>query len=324
MALLANLLVSGGISFPSVAQPMWIVAALALNSVGAPTLAPARPSWIATVAPLPVAGAVCLGFYVFIYTPVATCMSPLREARKWYGTYVAKMEEGEEKEARKALRYIVQQLEVAAWGGPRHKEKAVLADPFLELSQWQGEEWKQNHPKGIPLTETPALAAGEAVKIDPDGTEGYWAKYQAYMALAMAATIDVKKLTNHTAQAMAEIVKRDPTEARFHFLLADLYFQLDDQSSWERESQEALRLDQIAVDPTRQLKASQRLQVQARLEPDNISIQYDLAEAFYREGDTESCKRAAEDVQRLDRNAKDSKKLSETQRQQVQLWLKTG
>jgi O-antigen ligase len=295
MALLANLLVSGGISSPSVAQPMWIVAALALNSVGAPTLARERPSWLAAIAPLPVAGVVCLGFYVFIYTPVATCMSPLREARKWYGTYATNMAEAQKNdstsaahkargEAKIALGYIVKQLEFAAWGGRRHKEKAVLVDSFVDLALWQGEEWKQNHPKGSPLNETPAIAAKEATRIDPEGREGYMAQYQANMTFANAATTEVHKFYEFAAQAMAEIVKRDPTEARFHFLLADLYFQLDDLASWEKESQEALRLDQIAVDPTRRIKPNQQLNIQACREPHNISIQEYQEQARYREG----------------------------------------
>src|SRR5205823_12113091 len=36
IALLTTLLVSGGISYPPVAQPLWIVAALAVNSLGQP------------------------------------------------------------------------------------------------------------------------------------------------------------------------------------------------------------------------------------------------------------------------------------------------
>ncbi len=338
MALLANLLVSGGISFPSVAQPMWIMAALALNSLGTPSLVPKQSSWLVTIAPLPIAAVVCLGFYVFIYSPVASCTSPLREARKWYGTYATKQEEAQgnesssaaqkaSSEAKRALRHIVEQLELAAWGGRRHKENAVLADPFVELAQWQGEEWRQNYRKGTPLIETrleAAIAAKEATKIDPDGTEGYWAQYQANITFAKAATTEVQKFYGFAAQAMAELVKRDPTEARFHYLLADLYFQLDDQFSWEKESQEALRLDEIAIDPTRRLKPSQRLQIQARRDPNDISVQYDLAEALYREGDTDAGRRAAEDVQRLDRDAKGPKKLTETQRQQVQVWLKIG
>src|SRR5260370_1028683 len=81
-----------------------------------------------------------------------------------------------------------------------------------------------------------------------EGTEGYWAKYQANMTFAKAATTDVRKFYEFASQAMAELDKRDPTEARFHFLLADLYYLLDDTASWEREAQEALRLDGISTD----------------------------------------------------------------------------
>lgn len=341
IAVLGNLLISGGISFPSVAQPMWIVAALALNSMGSPpALASQSRSWLATMAPMPIAIAiaVCLGFYVFIYSPVASCTAPLREARKYYGTYAIKLSEAQESQspsagqtaadqARKAMRYILQQLELAARGRPRHRENAVLADPFVELAQWQGEEWKSNYQKGAPLIETrlqAAIAAKEATKIDPEGSEGYWAQYQANMTFAKAATTQADKFYGFASQAMAELIKRDPTEARFHFLLADLHYQLDDLASWQSESQEAFRLDQIAIDPTRKLKPSQRLQIQARREPTNVSVHFELAEAFDREGDTDGCKRAAQEIQRLDRDAKDHAKLNESQRQKVQTWLKSG
>jgi len=265
-------------------------------------------------------------------------MSPLREARKYYGTYALKRAKVKAAtspldardaadEARKVLRYIVGQLELASWGGPKHKEKGVLANPFVDLSQWEGEEWKQNYRKGAPLIEarlTAAKAAKEATIIDPEGAEGYWAQYQANMIFAKAATTEINRFLEFESQAMAQLVRLDPTEARFHYLLADLHFQLDDQASWDHESQEAIRLDQISTDPNRKLKPSQRLQIQARRHPDNISIQYELAEALDREGDKDACKEVAEEVQRLDRVGKDPAKLTDSQRQQVQAWLKTG
>jgi O-antigen ligase len=338
VALLANLSISGGISFPSVAQPMWIVGALALNSLPQPISAPQQRSWFATMAPLPIAVVACLGVYVFICSPVISCSTPLREARKYYGTYAIKMANAQSAEspsaaqksgaeARDVLRHIVSQLQLAAWGSPKHKENAVLADPFVELAQWKGEEWKQVYRKGAPLIEArqqAASAAKEATRLDPEGTEGYWAQYQANMTFAKAATTEVRKFYEFASQAMGELVKRDPTEARFHFLLADLWYLLDDTASWEKEAQEALRLDEISTDPTRKLKPSQRLRILSRRQPNDTQLQFQLAEALEREGLEEEVKPVAREIGRLDREAQGDAKLTEPQRRQVEAWLKSG
>jgi len=337
VALLANLSISGGISFPSVAQPMWIVAALALNSLTQPGLAPQQRSWLATMAPLPIAAVACLGFYVFIYSPVVSCSTPLREARRFYGTYAIKRTNAQDSdspsaaqksatEARDVLRHVVSQLQLAAWGSPKHKENAVLADPFVELAQWEGEEWKQVYRKGAPLIETrqqAAKAAKEATRLDPEGTEGYWAEYQANMTFAKAATTEVRKFYEFALQAMAELVKRDPTEARFHFLLADLHYLLDDTASWEKEAQEALRLDEVSTDPTRKLKLSQRLRILSRRQPNDIQLQFQLAEALEREGLEDEVKPVAREISRLDKEAQADAKLTEPQRKQLETWLKS-
>jgi hypothetical protein len=159
--------------------------------------------------------------------------------------------------------------------------------------------------------------------LDPEGAEGYWAQYQANMTFAKAATTDVRKFYEFASQAMTELVKRDPTEARFRFLLADLHYLLDDKASWERESEEAMRLDEVSTDPTRMLKASQRLRILARRQPNDIQLQFKLAEALEREGLEEEVKPVARDISRLDKEAQADSKLTEPQRKQLEAWLKS-
>jgi tetratricopeptide (TPR) repeat protein len=339
IGLLASLLVGAGIGYPSVAQPLWVMAALAVNSLGqlVPIVQPR--SWLAAMAPLPVAGVICLGFCIFIYSPVAACMGPLREARSYYGTYAVKLEEGQQNESRtaaqqamleaqKTLTHIVSQLRLSAFGSPRHRgQEAVLASPFVELAEWKAEEWKHNYAHGqaqIDVRQTARSAAEHAIRLDPDGLDGYWAKYHVNMIFAKGAKTEVRKFYEDASQAMARLVDLDPTEARFHFELADLKFQLDDQAGWEKESQEALGLDEISTDPTRKLKPSQRLLVLSRQEPGNIGLRFDLAQALYHEGDTERGKKTAEEVQRLDQETNAPARLSEAQRKQIEAWLKSG
>jgi hypothetical protein len=336
IGLMASLLVGAGIAYPSVAQPLWVMAALAVNSQ--PLLIARSRSWLSVTAPLPVVGAICLGFYLFIYSPVASCMGPLREARSYYGTYAVKREEALDKESAAAaqqanqethelLKKIVGLLRQSALGSPKHREEAVLATPFVELAEWKAEEWKHNYAHGqaqIDVRETARSAAELAIRLDPEGMDGYWAKYHINLIFAKGAVTEVQTFYRDASKAMSQLVERDPTEARFHFELADLRFQQYDPVSWERESQEALRLDEVSTDATRKLKPSQRFLILSRREPSNIGLRFDLAQALYQEGDTEKGKKTAEEVQRMDQETNAPARLTDDQRQQVQSWLKSG
>jgi O-antigen ligase len=79
IALLLNLTVSGGISFPSVAQPLWVLAALALNTL--PEQPIDVPSWdrIVRLAPIPIAGGLCLAYLLLVQQPVSDAAAALRE-----------------------------------------------------------------------------------------------------------------------------------------------------------------------------------------------------------------------------------------------------
>jgi O-Antigen ligase len=337
VALLANLMVSGGITYPSVALPMWVVAALAVNSMGKPAVAPGQKRWLSVMWPLPVTAVACLGFYLFIYSPVANCTGHLREARRWNASYFAKREEAQTSnsaaagqkvgsDAQDILKHIVDELQLSAWGSRRHKEEAPLADPYTELAQWLADEWRLSMRQGreqIDIRHQAALAADKAIKLDPEGSEGYWAKYQANMIFAKGSTMETRKFLEFAAQAMEKLAAKNPTDARFHYQLADLRLQLDDLAGWEAESREAVRLDEIATDPTRKLKPSQRLQIQARQDPTNLSLRFELAQALFSEGDVESGRKVAEEVQRMDRETNTPAKLTDAQREQIQAWLKS-
>src|SRR5262249_2930896 len=79
-ALLVNLSVSGGIGFPSVAGPLWVAVALTLSAL------PPRPlPWLsrpgaAQILPLPIFGALALGYALYLVYPVMSSDSLQREA----------------------------------------------------------------------------------------------------------------------------------------------------------------------------------------------------------------------------------------------------
>ena len=84
-ALLLNLLVSGGIAMPSVAQPLWVMAALALNSIDpAPPAARRSTNWLPRMLPLPVLGGIGVAYFLLLFYPVVNCGSALAKARVHY------------------------------------------------------------------------------------------------------------------------------------------------------------------------------------------------------------------------------------------------
>src|SRR5207248_11278494 len=131
---------------PSVAQPLWIMAALALNASAPPPAAPARPTnWLARMLPLPILGGAALAYFLLLFYPAVSASSALSEARRNYvdwHTEILPSWDGAESEEDKvrmgtaATRYL--EIILAPLG------RAVQADPvdsstWLELAEWYAE-----------------------------------------------------------------------------------------------------------------------------------------------------------------------------------------
>jgi tetratricopeptide (TPR) repeat protein len=87
-ALLLDLMTTGGISFPALAQPLWIVIALALNSLGPPAAAGVQVRHVlSAIIPLPVCAALAVDFFILIFIPVSSCQSNLNQARRLYADH---------------------------------------------------------------------------------------------------------------------------------------------------------------------------------------------------------------------------------------------
>jgi tetratricopeptide (TPR) repeat protein len=345
-ALLLNLLVSDGISLPSVAQPLWIVAALTLNTFAEP-LAEIKPrNWLAIMAPIPILGAVCLAYFQFLFDPTLSCSESLRKARLLYPYYWAKLDElGDQRpvtdqrkvrdEITRLLAAITKSLDVAASGELRQRHKPFRAEPLVELAQWYGEEWKYHTTaplRGpgstvqgqflINIRNKAARCAQEAIELDPEGLDGYRIKYQLNLTFAKGSETETKRFYELASEALTALVRRDPTEAGNHFQWAEVLFQLGNQPAGKKETEEALRLDRLSADPARKLRDSQRWRMLARLDPDNVTIHFQLTEALFMEGHREEARREADETLRLEQQANDPRNaLTERQRRDVKDWL---
>jgi O-antigen ligase/tetratricopeptide (TPR) repeat protein len=339
-ALLLNLLVSDGISLPSVAQPLWIVAALAVNTLSQPVATLNPKNWLGIMAPIPILAVIWLAYLLFLFDPTVTSCDSLGEGRRLYAHYREKMQElkelGQQKPApdtktvqdlqnlvTRLRAAIPTSLHVAAYGNSRQRQKPFRAEPLVDLAEWFGEEWNLRQAP-MELRQRAAQYAEAAIKLDPEGLEGYRIKYQLNLMFAKGSTTETKRFHELASEALKVLVRKDPTEAANHFQLADVLFKLGDQTAGKNEAQEALRLDQVSTDLARKLKQSQRQQLLARLDPDNVLVHYQLAEALYREGDKEGAEREAEQTLRLDRqHTKDAgNSFTDWQRRNAQDWAR--
>jgi O-antigen ligase/polysaccharide polymerase Wzy-like membrane protein/tetratricopeptide repeat protein len=275
-ALLLNLTVSGGISFPSVAQPLWFMAALAWNTL------PPRPvtrfggSWLGRSLPVPVFAAGCLIYAFFVFVPVWGCLGYLREAAAEIPRWTEKFDPEWRKKLAEGpnaggwVNLVNRNRTFLDQAILRPLRKAVEQDsgnayPCSELASWYGERWKLS-----PTIELRGAAVGmarAAQKLDPEGREGYLAEYRLNLLFAQLSERETRQFYERAAQALAQVVQRDPTEARLHFQLAQVLFQADKPAEARRQAEEARRLDRVSTEPSRRLTDSQRKQIEKWLPP---------------------------------------------------------
>jgi hypothetical protein len=282
-ALLFNCSVSGGITSPSVAQPLWVQSALALSAL--PLSLSMSPelkaktwsgrwvweprSWLQWVLPVPMLVGLWLAYVILFFSPVSTCADSLNLARRYYGPFFQLRQQVEEQAAQGAVSpqrdpllrttaylraYVLKPLEQAQRADPND----IL--PLLELATWHGEQAKL-----LPQTEEfwrQALGYATFVqKLDPESKDGYWVEYRLYLHRAQLLKTQAKQAYGLAARALEAVVQRDPTEARWHYLLAESLFRADIPIQGRSQAELARQMDERARDPARQLTPAQREQI---------------------------------------------------------------
>lgn len=262
-ALLLNLLVSGGISQPSVAQPLWIMAALAWNSL--PFRADSRRvNVVARLLPLPLLGAAALAYLLFFFMPVMRCVSQLQLARGHYAAWSTLRQEmerrrtapGDERLRKELHRLVLDPLERAAAADPTN----VI--PWNELAGWYETELSLL-PRADLCQQRPAAeqAIDRIVHLDPEGKEGYLALYRLNVLMAGLDTEQAKTWFGFAASAMKTVVACDPTDSRLRYQWADALFRAGDRTGALGQAAKAREFDHLSTDSARQLSTAQREQV---------------------------------------------------------------
>lgn len=264
-ALLLNLLVSGGIGLPSVAQPLWFMAALALNSMPEPSAGWTPRYRLLAYLPVPLLAVTGLVYFAFVYYPVSTCSRALHAAHLEADRYYNELRRAEAvlmpEEKTEAVKKAIKLYHLIR---NKLKEEAIKSDPddvrpVIEFGRWYEEGIKLDPTVGADLNLERLLKKTRA--IDPEGTESYLIEARLHSLFGQRTTANRKAEYQIAADAMKQVVERDPTSARDRYEWAELLSRLGEVEATRREAAKALELDQLSREPSRQLTPTQRAKV---------------------------------------------------------------
>jgi O-antigen ligase len=267
---LFNMMVSGGVSFPSVAQPFWTMAALSLppSETGLRTRMDETRRRLHL---LPAAGLSVLFvvYCLWIFLPVTRANTYLKRAQTgayaWQTETEPTLRRARTSKTQEAYRTLLQadnylQTHVIAPLDEATRLDPTDAGPWVELANWFMERWRL-FPQSD-CDKRASRAAGQAIELDPWGKEGYLARYRIDMVLASASKTDQSSYYGFAATNLKMVVERDPTEARWRYWLAEVLFKADKSAEARVQADRALELDQLSIDPSRRLTVTERAQVQ--------------------------------------------------------------
>jgi hypothetical protein len=297
-ALLLNLTVSGGISFPSVAGPMWVAIALTLAAVSARREAvenssPGADGAAARYLPLPIFGALALAYLVYVFEPVTSAHALLQKGERSGRAYLDQIDKNKEATFLAPLkgfkRDVIAPLDEAAKDDPddAHIQAALAAwyGQLFRLELMAGYDSRRAQEEAADLA---VKAAGRAQDLDPGEARGFLAEYQLHQLFAellkVAAdnlTRKAKKMANQAlkgemeaqarrmedqgrgehvlaAKALARHVPDDPTNPILRYRIALAFVEGGDRAAGKSAAAAALELDDRLQRPTRRLTDQQR------------------------------------------------------------------
>jgi tetratricopeptide (TPR) repeat protein len=288
-AVLLNLCVSSGIDYPSVAGPLWVAIALALNAAALRPVAWLSRPGAAMILPLPILFGVVLGYAVYILYPVLAAHGLTREADEsiaYFQTELAKPP----KERAEVINNRTKRINFIRKGVLERLEEAKRLTPddarlHVQLAWWYGLLWQhlewQTARSDLPIAEKAIVHGDQATRLDPEGGQGYWVQYVLRTRLFAVLNEEVaakgpnrdpifvaerelaaRRQYELAAQKLEEYLPYDPTDAALRFQLARAWFKAGDKEKGREQAEAASRLDEAAVLPTRKLADPQREQVQ--------------------------------------------------------------
>jgi O-antigen ligase len=281
VALLLNLCVSGGIGVPSVAGPLLIALALALNASSL------RPSpWLsragaAMILPLPIFLGLFLGYGIYILYPILASDSLVREAVEAVVSFNSEKDRPPAQPSAFIQKRVVEPLEQAA------RQTRDDARIYAQLAWWTDVVWnlkrQRSRTSDVGIAERALLYGVRATQLDPRGAPGYLVQYRLRMEYATLNEDSANKARQEhgdplfigareqtardqyklAAQIVGQFLPNDPHDTALHYNLALAWFKAGDKDKGRQHAEEALRLDELLTLPTRKLADRQRKQLRA-------------------------------------------------------------
>jgi hypothetical protein len=283
-ALLLNLAVSGGISFPSVAGPLWVVIALALAGTGREAEGPAAQRGPHPALELLAFTALALAYLVFAFQPVTGGRALLQKGEKAGRAFLDEVATNPSAAALIPIRRFKERVTTPL-------DEAAREDPGDARIQtiranWYGQLFNLKLKAGfgrhaLDVAEEAVKATVRAQQLDPGEVRGYLAEYQLRLFFAFLLKTAAKKTANKdhqramedqareqyrlAARALARHVPDDPSNPTLRYQIAVALFDGDDRAGGKAWAEEALALDALLTRPTRRLTEPQREELQKRL-----------------------------------------------------------
>lgn len=327
-----TLLPFGDILSPSVALPMWVLAAVALNLVGAGWTWDPR-HWLALALPMPLLTIVALAYLMLGLYPSVSSGMEVASARRYYEQWRSEVEP-EWKTRLKDAKTPEDKMAAGIWANRyvslvilRPIGQAVISDPgnpypLAESAYWAAKRWQIFAGLKDSLSET-----------WPPRQEDAWKKdvYQSDTARAQAvASIQGYDPKGHLAswsqyQTRAFIYAPQLTSLKKPLMSEDEQKQLNKEigSTYERSAR-ALH-DLIKTDPAHPNYRDWRadlIEKALKVDAANPQLHQLLAEIAITSGDLAKAKEEArEALSQNEKEASPRRKLSDEQRKQIQTWL---
>lgn len=305
-ALLFNLLVSGGIAMPSVAQPLWIMAALALNSLSpAPLSAAPSANWFPRMLPLPVLAGVGLAYFLLLFSPVVRSGDALSEARRHYAHWHGVVLPSWRGVMAEDIRYVGPLL-ASSSVGPLHP-LPILSRMNTDLARLQTMKLQMSVQASKylerfildPLERARGADPGNAMAwLELAEWQGELVKVSPTPEPAIQSAIDCARQAH-----LLDPDNKEPYLCQYnlHVLLADRFV--------DREKQEYRQ-------------AAEAMEAVVERDPTNARLRYQLAETLFLADRPVDGRHHARKARELDAQAtRPERELTAEQRGQIQRWL---
>jgi O-Antigen ligase len=308
-AALLNMLVSGGINFPSIAGLIWCAAALALNAADLTPNAWASRFKPLLYAPLPLLAGVAVLYLLLVYYPVTTSLSvekrSLAKKDEWKQTAQKDLAKnrplaGSLQRFFPARKEIIDPIDKAM----REEDPDNVRLPLV-LADLEAEQWRESGSfRQLGSTETSKKWKDKAVeyariaqRIDPEGLGGYTKEYELHQQFAWGWELP------HKMPALFGLGAR----------MAELNFLRRRGPSYEEALEERKKEYHLATDALKKV---------IEKDPFNPRWYYQLASCLYRAEEPDEARRYAEQAGNLsNRNTWSTRSLSKEQKEQLQRWL---